>query len=37
MYSIDYTKRFEKDLMRAFRALGVQVALEMKGIGKVAL
>lgn len=24
-------------LMRAFRALGVQVALEMKGIGKVAL
>ena len=24
-------------MMRAFRALGVQVALEMKGIGKVAL
>ena len=24
-------------MMRAFRALGVQIALEMKGIGKVAL
>ena len=35
--------RFRKEsdtlasMMRAFRALGVQVALEMKGIGKVAL
>lgn len=27
----------ESIMMRAFRALGVQVALEMKGIGKVAL
>ena len=33
----DAFERSVDEAMRAFRALGVQVALEMKGIGKVAL
>ena len=48
LYFCNYNKTYyrlfafwDKDenssMMRAFRALGVQVALEMKGIGKVAL